>query len=100
MSALQPFNPQYGSGQNLTATGTSASVTIPKGTKQVRIVNTGATNPGQIRIGTGAQAATAADLHLAAGASIIVTKAQDHDTLAYISAVGTTFNIMMGEGWA
>lgn len=98
MSNLAPFNPVYGSGQNLTAAAATASVSIPKGTKQIRIINTGL-NPGQIRIGVGAQTATAADLHIVAGAIETFTKFEDSDTLAYISAAGTTFNIMVGEGW-
>lgn len=97
MSTLAPFNPVYGSGQNLTAAAVSASVTIPKGTKQIRIINTGL-NAGQIRIGVGAQTATTSDLHIVAGAIETFTRFEDADTLAYISAAGTTFNIMFGEG--
>lgn len=94
---MQPFNPVYGTGQNLTATGTSASVSLRKGPQQIRIINTGA-NPGQVRIGQGSQTATVADLHLIPGAVESFTKFADHDTLAYISASGTTFNIIMGQG--
>lgn len=99
MSAFQPFNPKYGSGQNVTAAAASASITIPPGTKQVRIVNTGATNAAQIRIGASPVTATAADFHIPPGAIEVVTRFEDHDTLAYISASGTTLNISMGEGW-
>lgn len=98
MSTNQPFYPHYGTGQNVTANSTSASVAISRGTNQIRIINTGS-NPGQIRIGRGAQTAAAADLHLVPGAIEVITKGFDDDTLAYRSELGTTFNIMTGEGW-
>lgn len=99
MSRNAPFSPKYGSGQNVTASGTSASITLAKGTKQVRVCNTGSTNPAQVRVGNGAQTATAADFHLPAGAIEVITKNEDDDTLAYISAAGTTLNVTLGEGW-
>lgn len=100
MSALQPFNPKYTSGQNVAPAAASGFITIGKGEKQVRLVNTGAA-ACQVRLGTGGAAlvATAADFHLPAGATEVITKDQDHDTLAHISATGTTLNVMVGEGW-
>ena len=94
---MQPFNPVYGSGQKLTAAAASASVTISKGTKQFRVCNTGA-NPAYLRIGSGEQTATSADLYIEAGAIETFTKFQDAETLAYISAAGTTLNVILGEG--
>ena len=99
MSAFQPFNPKYGSGQNVTAAAASASITIPPGTKQIRIVNTGATNAAQVRIGSGTVTATAADFHIPPGAIEVLTRFEDDNVLAYISASGTTLNISLGEGW-
>lgn len=99
MSVFQPFNPSYGSGQNVTAAGTSASVSLSNKTKQVRIVNTGATNAAQVRLGSGSATATAADFHIQPNSIEVITKNTDHDVLAYISAAGTTLNIMEGEGW-
>lgn len=98
MSVMQPFNPRYGSGQNVAPAAASASITIGKGEKSVRLQNTGA-SPCQVRIGFAPVTATAADFHLAAGAVEVITKDQDHDTLAHISIAGTTLNVMTGEGW-
>ena len=100
MSATQPFDPAYGTTQNLTATGTSASATIDarKTCKQVRILNTGA-NICYVRISTGATTATTADYPVAAGQCSVITKFQEHDVMAYISAAGTTISVTLGEGW-
>lgn len=101
MSAHSPFKPQYGSNQVVAPAAAAASKTITKSSLSVRIVNTGA-NKGYFRIGTAAQiaaqAATVADCPVAGGASIVVEKSTDEDTISYISAAGTTFEIMTGEG--
>lgn len=99
MSVFQPFNPAYGSTQNVTAAAASASISLTRSTKQVRIENTGATNPAYIRIGQGTQTATAADLVVSPGKAVVVTKMTDDNVLAHISAAGTTLSIMEGEGW-
>lgn len=101
MSAEQPFNPKYGSTQTLTANSSSQSATIDeaKSCKQVRIVNPSAGALAYIRIGSGTQTAAATDLPIEAGNIVTVTKAQDHDTIGYISASGTTLRVTLGEGW-
>ena len=98
MTIKAPFQPKYGSGQDVTAGAASASVSIGKGNKQIRIINTG-NNPGHVRIGHGSQTASATDLRMQPGAVEVISKADDDDTLAHISALGTTLNIMLGEGW-
>ena len=100
MSATQPFNPAYGTTQQLTATSSSAQVTIDSRgrTKQVRILNTGS-NIAYIRIGTGTVTATVADFPVAPNQASTITKFQDSDVLAYISAAGTTLEVTIGEGW-
>lgn len=98
---IQPFFPQYGSNQVLTAGAASATANITKASKQVRVVNTGA-NKGYFRVydsSNGAQAATTADCPVAAGAAVTVTKGGNQDTIAYISANGTTLEVMTGEGF-
>jgi hypothetical protein len=98
MAIWRPFNPQYGANQSVTAAGTSASITIDANSKSVRVVNTGSTNVAHFRIGTGAQTATAADCPILPGESLIVSKAEGQDTLAYISGSGTTLQVQTGEG--
>ena len=97
MSILAPFQPRRG--QNLTATSaaSSASVSLDSQAKSVRLVNNGA-NICFVRIGAGAQTATTADMPVRAGSEIVVTKGDGEDTLAHISATGTTLYIQTGEG--
>ena len=101
MTAKQPFNPQYGSNQVLTAAASSATATLSTGSKQVRVYNSGA-NKGYFRIynsKSGAQSATASDCPVGPGLATTVTKDQDQDSIAYISSTGTTFEVMTGEGF-
>lgn len=105
MTAMQPFMPKYGSNQVLTAGAASASATLDRGNKQVRVVNTGA-NKAYFRTYNatdGAQSATIADCVVIPGETVIVTKngsgVDGHNSLAYISAAGTTLEVMTGEGF-
>ena len=91
------FSQRVGSNQVVSPGIASASVTVNKEDKAVRLVNSGA-GICYVRIGTGAQTATTADLPVRAGSEIIVRKATDQETVAYISAAGTTLNIATGEG--
>jgi len=97
MSILAPFQPRRG--QNLTATpaASSASVSLDSQAKSVRLVNNGS-NICFVRIGAGAQTATTADMPVRAGSEIVVSKGDGDDTLAHISATGTTLYIQTGEG--
>lgn len=97
MSIKAAFQPRRG--QNLTATSaaTSASVSLDSQAKSVRLVNNGA-NVCFVRIGADAQTATAADMPVRAGSEIIVSKGDGDNTLAHISAAGTTLYIQTGEG--
>jgi hypothetical protein len=72
-------------------------VSIDAKAKSVRLVNSGA-NICYVRIGTGAQTATTADLPVRAASEVVVQKAEGEDTLAHISAAGTTLNVQTGEG--
>lgn len=99
MTVRAPFQPQRGVNQVLTTTGTSQSISLDPVAKSVRLVNAGATNPCHIRIGTGAQTATTADLVIRANSEIVVQKSDGEDTLAYIqSSGGTTLHVQTGEG--
>ncbi len=101
MAAKQPFSPKYGSNQVVTPAAGSATIDIDGDCKNVRVVNTGA-NKGYFRIfktEDGALTASTADCCVAAGMATTVTKADGQNKLAHISAAGTTFEVMVGEGW-
>lgn len=99
MSIHAPFEPRRGQNQNVTTGAASASISLDPKAKSVRLVNTGATNPCHVRIGSGAQTATAADLIIRANSEIIVSKGESDDTLAYIQSTGaTTLSVQTGEG--
>jgi hypothetical protein len=97
MSIKAPFQPRRG--QNLTASpgAASASVSLDSQAKSVRLVNNGS-NVCFVRIGAGAQTATTADMPVRAGSEIVVSKGDGDDTLAHISATGTTLYIQTCEG--
>lgn len=91
------FNPIRGGNTVATPAAASASIAISAVSQSVRLVNSGA-NICHVRIGSGAQVATTADLPVRAGSEIIVSKGDGDDTLAHISAAGTTLHIQAGEG--
>lgn len=101
MSASQAFNPAYGTGLTITPAAASAAVAMIPGTKNLRVCNTGAAigyfRTGRISDGT--PVATAADMPVPAGQTVTVTIFQDHDRIATISATGTTFSVIRGEGF-
>ena len=102
MSATQPFSPAYGTGLTISPAVGSATVAMIPGTKQMRVCNIGAAI-GFFRTGRsidGAITATSADMPVPSGISITVTIFQDHDRIATISALGTTFQLIRGEGGA
>jgi hypothetical protein len=74
-------------------------VAINATAKSVRLVNVGA-NICHVCVGNGAQAATTADMPVRAGSEVIVQKGDGDNTVAYISAAGTTLHIQPGEGGA
>ena len=94
---MRPFYPHRGSNQVVTPAAASASVSINSVDQSVRLVNSGA-SICYVRIGTGAQIATTADTPVRTGESVVLGKADGEDTLAHISAVGTTLNIQTGIG--
>lgn len=100
MSAEQPFSPKYGSNQIVTI-GAAASVDAPidASNQNVRILNTGV-NIAHVRVmaGTGT-AATAADYPIGAGQDKVITKAIGQNNIACYSLLGTTLQVMTGEGW-
>ena len=101
MTIRSPFRPHYGSNQNPSPAAGSATITIGRGDKTLRVRNTGVTNAMYFRTGIAADAnvtATTADMPVYPGETVYIEKPQDHDTVATISAAGTTASIMSGEG--
>ena len=99
MTVRAPFQPRRGANQAVTTGAVSASVSLDPVAKSVRIVNIDATNVAFVRIGAGAQTATAADMPVRPNSEIIVQKGDGEDTLAYLAAAGTPIlHIQTGEG--
>lgn len=94
---MRAFCPSRGSNLVLTAGAASLSVAINEVDKNVRLVNSGS-NICYVRIGTGPQTATTADTPVRSAESLILRKSEGENTLAYISASGTTLNVQTGDG--
>lgn len=100
MELFQPFNPKWGSNKVLTAAASAANTGVDINTRQVRVINTGAaiayvctySSTGTARV------ATVADLPVNAGERVIFTKDVNDDMLSYISATGSTLQVMTGTG--
>lgn len=100
MTIRSPFKPHYGSTQSVVTAAASASIAIGKNDKTIMVVNDG-TTLAFFRTGLssdGIVSASSADVPVAANSKIYIEKPQDHDTVAYMSAVATTLYIMSGEG--
>ena len=96
---MYAFQPHFGTNQVLSPGVASASVTIGSGNKSILLQNTG-TNICYVRLGqaaNGSVTATTADLPVLPSVPRIIRKPDDFDTLAYISAAGTTLQVMAGE---
>jgi hypothetical protein len=80
-----------GTNQTVSPAAASASITLDKQAKAVRVHNAGS-NVCFIRIGTSVSGApaTTADTPVPAGAVVVLRKGDGEDTLSHISAAGTT----------
>lgn len=94
-----PFQPLRGGNKVVTPAATSASTTIDSVSQSVRFVNSGA-NICYVRMGTSVSGtpATTADTPVLPNSAVVLDKAEGENTVAYISATGTTLNIQPGEG--
>jgi uncharacterized cupin superfamily protein len=100
MSVQASFNPAYGTGITVAPTGTSASSTIGVGSKSLVLTNLSSTVVAYVRVGTGATTATTADYPVLPSTQVTISKAQDQNTVAYITASVTgSIHIMAGEGY-
>lgn len=93
------FFAERGTNQVLSPGVASASVTINKDAKAVRVHNSGTTNICHVRIGDSVSGtpATTADIPVPPGTVIILRKGMSEDTLSHISALGTTLHVQTGE---
>jgi len=100
MSVQAAFNPAYGTGVTVAPTNTSASSTLGVGAKALVITNLSANVVSYVRVGTGSATATTADYPVLPSTQITLSKGQDNDTVAYVTAASTgSIHIMAGEGY-
>lgn len=103
MTIRSPFKPAYGTNKLISPAVASAETTLAaKGPRTLCVINTGA-NIGYFRTGLHSDAtvvATTADTPVPAGATRYFEIDPQHDTIATISATGTTFQVQQGEGGA
>lgn len=102
MSFEQPFNPDYGSNQVLTGSGSSQIATVRRSAKQINFTNSG-TAKMYVRLYDSGETvvtndATTADFCIPPGLSRTITKSTHHQTVAYIGA-GAVVDMITGEGW-
>lgn len=102
MTVRAPFQGYRGQNQVVTPAAASAVATLTlsgSNSKSIRFVNSGA-NICYVRVGSAVSAASAttADTPIRAGSDLIVQKEEGENTIAHISAAGTTLNIQPGEG--
>jgi hypothetical protein len=100
MSVQASFNPAYGSGVTVAPTSTSASSTVGFGSKALVITNLSSTVVAYVRVGEGSATATTADYPVLPNTQVSISKAQDQNVVAYITASGSSsLHIMAGEGY-
>lgn len=105
MSAGTPFKPKRGANNKVTATTTSAALTVGTGERSVRVINAG-TVVGYFvcyKASDGARTASVNDTPIAvagaAGSVLVIEKQLDDDTIAYIADSTTTIlHFQVGEG--
>ena len=100
MAIQASFGPAYGTGVTVSPTATSASSTLGLGSKSLVITNLSTTVASYVRVGTGSTTATTADYVVPPSSQVSISKDQDANTVAYITASSTgSLHIMAGEGY-
>lgn len=102
MAINQSFAPKYGSGITVTPNVTSASSVVGLGNKSLNLTNLSATVVVYVRVGTSPATVTAttADFPVLPGQRVVISKAHESDTVAYISSAAGSLHIIPGEGYA
>lgn len=105
MTVPSPFQPQRGGNSKQTATTTSQTITLGRGSKSLRVCNAGSVLGyfATFRASDGAYTATAADTPVlpasAASSTLVIEKPADHDSIAFIAdATTTVLHFQAGEG--
>jgi hypothetical protein len=107
MAILAAFQPTYGAGITETATTTSVAYLLDPnannsggGNKSACVSNQGATNGVYVRIGRGdAIVATDADLYVAPGQQLVLSKSDADNYIAILAAASTSaVHAIPGEG--
>ena len=98
MASIYAFNPNWGQAVTISGSTTSANATVGKGAKNIVVTNTGAINI-YVRAGLSGVVATAADYMVTPGQQVCLTKYEDHDTVAVLTASSTaSVHVIPGEG--
>lgn len=101
MALTYAFQPAYGTGGSASTGASSAEISIGSGQKSIKITNSDSTNGAFVKVGNSGISATSADLWVAPGETVVLTKEQDHDTLAHLQSVGSVdIYYILGEGKA
>lgn len=97
MSAESPFQPACGKNQKVTASTTSATITIGKGNHAIRVVNQGSVLGYFVTFNSSEEpgkSCTTAETPVAvsggAGSVVVIEKPFDHDSIAYLADSTTT----------
>lgn len=107
MSTYTPFMPKRGANIKTTASTASASSTLGKGQKSIRVANASTVviyfrtyNSADEPTATASTADTPVLPASAASSTLIIEKPQDHDSVCYISDSGTgnVVHFQVGEG--
>lgn len=94
---IQPVNPAYGNGQIVSVATTSTAITLAAPSKQLVCTNQGA-NYIYVRCITGA--ATVADMPIAPGQQVVITKLYDTLAITAIAVTGATnLHVIPAEGF-
>jgi hypothetical protein len=100
MAVQAAFNPSYGTGITVSPGVTSSSSTVGFGSKALVITNLSSAVVSYVRVSVGSSTATTADYPVLPNSQIVLSKAGDSDTVAYIApSGGGSLHIMGGEGY-
>lgn len=98
MANFKLFQPAYTQGQTVSPAAGAASTPVDAIATSVLLTNTG-TNICYVRVGRGSISATTADMPVLSGTQVTIAKGDGDNVISYISAVGTTLHIIVGDGF-